>query len=79
MDRGLQNISKHDEIYSVSYMDTLAEFFRCGMNMSRTAEALGIHRTSLNSRMLKIKECLSHEMDRQYMLYLQIMIALLGK
>ena len=79
MDRGLQNISKHDEMYSVSYMDTLAEFFRCGMNMSRTAEVLGIHRTSLNSRMLKIKECLSHEMDQQYMLYLQIIIALLDK
>lgn len=79
MDKGLQNISDHDKLYSVSYMDTLAEFFRCGMNMSKTAEALGIHRTSLNSRMMKIRECLSHEMDQPYLLYLQIMIALLNK
>ena len=77
MDPGLQRLAEHDRLYSVSYLETLSAFFGCRMNMSQTAEALGIHRTSLNSRIQKIVELLDHEMDQEYLLYLQMMLVLM--
>ena len=76
LDIGMQKILKHDELYSVSYMETLKAYFESGMNMSQTAENLGIHRTSLNSRMQKIKEYLNHELTPEYVLYLQMILAI---
>ena len=77
LDPGVQRLVEHDSQYSVSYMETLDAFFRCRMNMSQTAEALGIHRTSLNSRMQKIQELLDHEMTQEYVLYLQMILAIM--
>ena len=77
LDAGMQMLVDHDRQYAVSYLDTLRAFFSCGMNMSQTAEALGIHRTSLNSRMQKIRECLDRELTPEYVLYLQMMLAIL--
>ncbi len=77
MDQGMQRLIEHDRQYAVSYLDTLHAFFRCGMNMSQTAEQLGIHRTSLNSRMKNIWECLDHRIDSRYLLYLQMVLAIL--
>ncbi len=77
LDRGMQRLMEHDALSSVSYRDTLDAYFQCHMNMSQTAELLQIHRTSLNSRMKKIWECLDHPHTQEYLLYLQIMLALL--
>ena len=75
LDEGMQRLLDHDRSYSVSYLDTLEAFFRCRMNMSQTAEVLGIHRTSLNSRMQKITELLGREPDPEYLLYIQMILA----
>lgn len=77
MDLGLRRIIEHDKQYSISYLDTLNAYFKCRMNMSQTADSLGIHRTSLNTRMQKIWECLDHEQTQEYLLYLQMMLAIL--
>ena len=76
LDEGMQKLLEHDRQYSVSYQDTLRAFFACGMNMSQTAELLGIHRTSLNSRIQKIRECLDHELTPEYILYIQMILAI---
>lgn len=78
LDKGMQRLLEHDRLYAVSYLDTLNAFFQCRMNMSQTAELLNIHRTSLNSRMQKIWECLDHEQTQDYLLYLQMMLAILN-
>ena len=77
LDEGMQRLLDHDRSYSVSYLETLEAFFRCRMNMSQTAEVLGIHRTSLTSRMQKITELLDREPDQEYLLYVQMMLAIL--
>lgn len=77
LDSGLQRLVEHDKLYSVCYLDTLNAFFQCRMNMSQTAELLQIHRTSLNSRMQKIWNCLDHELTQEYLLYLQIILEFL--
>ncbi len=77
LDKGMQRLLEHDRLYAVSYLDTLNAFFQCRMNMSQTAELLNIHRTSLNSRMQKIWECLDHEQTQEYLLYLQMVLAIL--
>ena len=79
LDAGMQRLLEHDGAYSVSYSDTLDTFFECRMNMSQTAERLNIHRTSLNSRMQKIWECLDHELTQEYLLYIQIVLAILKR
>ena len=73
----MQRLVEHDSQYSVSYVQTMDTFFRCRMNMSQTAEQLKIHRTSLNSRMQKIQELLGQEMTQDYVLYLQMILALM--
>ena len=78
LDKGMQALIEHDQQYAVSYVDTLNAFFACRMNMSQTADVLGIHRTSLNSRMQKIWECLEHELTPEYLLYLQVILAILN-
>lgn len=78
LDKGMQALLEHDQQYAVSYVDTLNTFFECRMNMSQTADLLGIHRTSLNSRMQKIWECLEHELTPEYLLYLQVILAILN-
>ena len=77
LDEGMQRLLDHDRNYSVSYLETLEAFFRCRMNMSQTAETLGIHRTSLNSRMQKITDLLGRELDQDYLLYVQMLLAIL--
>lgn len=79
LDPGVQALMEHDKLYSVSYLDTLRTYFRCEMNVSRTADTLGIHRTSLNSRIQKIFSILDHPMDSEYLLYLQIILAILQR
>lgn len=77
LDIGMRRLVEHDNLHAVSYLNTLRAFFQYGMNMSQTADALGIHRTSLNSRMQKIWECLDHEPTQQYLLYLQMILAIM--
>lgn len=77
LDMGMRRLVEHDSLHAVSYLNTLRAFFACGMNMSQTAHTLGIHRTSLNARMQRIWECLEHEPTQPYLLYLQMILAML--
>ena len=79
VDAGLQRLIEHDHQYSVSYVETLNAFFRCKMNVSHTADALKIHRTSLMTRMQKIRELLGCDMTQEYILYLQMILAIYNK
>ena len=74
LDGGMRRLQEHDRKYSVSYFDTLRAYFDSEMNISRTADLLGIHRTSLNTRMQKIREILNHEWTPDYLLYLQLIL-----
>lgn len=77
---GLLRLIRHDAASPISYVDTLRTFLTYGMNISRTAGALFIHRSSLINRLEKIKKCLEMDLsDADDRLYLELCLYLMGQ
>lgn len=77
-DRRLQKLEEYDHSNGTYLQDTLMEYYMHGFNISRTAEALYIHRNSLLYRLNKIAELLDVELD-DYMEYLDLLNCILVK
>ncbi len=72
----LNLLKQHDLSSNVSYTETLKVYLDTAMNLSKTADILCIHRTSLNVRLQKIKSILNNDLeDYMYRLYLQIILS----
>ncbi len=72
----LNLLKQHDLSSNVSYTETLKVYLDTAMNLSKTADILCIHRTSLNVRLQKIKSILNNDLeDSMYRLYLQIILS----
>lgn len=54
--RGLKRLAAHDEMSSVSYLDTLRVYLNNNMSMTRTAAELFVHRSTLIDRIARIEK-----------------------
>lgn len=59
----LGSLLEHDKTSPVSYMETLRCYISNNMNMLKTSEELFLHRSTLNTRMSKIKQMIHLDWD----------------
>ena len=74
----LHKLEEYDHANGTYLQDTLVAYFMNGFSASKTAEALFIHRNSLQYRLSKIEDLLETELD-DYMEYLDIVNCILVK
>lgn len=60
---GLKRLLKHDEVSNTSYVETLQKLLDLNMNISQTAQALFVHRSTLLERLTRIRRELDGELD----------------
>ncbi len=74
----LRKLEEYDHANGTFLQDTLLAYYMNGFSVGRTAEALYIHRNSLQYRINKIEELLEMELD-DYMEYLNLINCILIK
>ncbi|MGN1083615.1 MAG: helix-turn-helix domain-containing protein [Lachnospiraceae bacterium] len=74
----LKKLEEYDHANGTYLQDTLVEYYMNGFSVSKTAEALFIHRNSLQYRLAKIEDLLGMELD-DYMGYLDLVNCILVK
>ena len=74
----LKNLIDYDKANKAHYCETLKMFFHHNMKMSQTADALGIHISTLKYRINRIRGLLDLDLDQfTSRLYLQLVMDLL--
>lgn len=77
---GLNLLIEHDKNSSVNYIHTLQIFLKNEMNISKTAQALFIHRSSLINRLERINKLLKIDLSvPEKRLYMELCLYLLDK
>ncbi|MGI6006710.1 MAG: PucR family transcriptional regulator [Ruminococcus sp.] len=74
----LRRLEEYDHANGTFLQDTLLEYYMHGFSVGKTAEALYIHRNTLQYRIRKIEELLEMELD-DYMEYLNLINCILIK
>lgn len=74
----LRRLEEYDHANGTCLQDTLVAYYMNGFNSSRTAEALFLHRNSLQYRLTKIEDLLGMELD-DYVEYLDLVNCILVK
>lgn len=75
--RGLLALIEHDSLRGTNYMDTLDIYLSNEMNITRTAESLHLHRTSVIKRLNRIEQQLGESLnDSDVCLYYRICLYL---
>lgn len=74
----LKSLEEYDHVNGTFLQDTLIEYYMNGFNVGKTAEALFIHRNSLQYRLKKIEEILEMGLD-DAMEYLDLVNCILIK
>lgn len=74
----LQRLEEYDRANGAFLVDTLLEYYMCGFNTGRAAEALFVHRNSMQYRLKKIEEILDVKLE-DTMEYLDIINCILVK
>ncbi|MGN0368802.1 MAG: helix-turn-helix domain-containing protein [Wujia sp.] len=74
----LHKLDEYDRANGTYLQDTLVAYYMNGFNTTKTAEALFIHRNSLQYRLSKIEDLLEIELD-DYMEYLDLVNCILVK
>ncbi len=59
----LETLLSHDRAHGTQLADTLIAFLSCGQSITRAAEKLGVHRTSLQRRLERIQELVVLRLD----------------
>lgn len=77
-DDRLHKLDEYDRANGTYLLDTLVAYYMNGFNTTKTAEALFIHRNSLQYRLSKIEDLLEIELD-DYMEYLDLINCILVK
>lgn len=78
--QGLLALLEHDRTRGTEYVKTLDTYLKNETSMSRTAEALYIHRSSLLKRLNKIRKILQEDLDSpDIRLYYRLCLALLER
>lgn len=63
MTEGLRKLQMHDRTSHASFVDTLRAFFNNGMNATKTAEELFLHRSTFFERLKRIEKILQTDLD----------------
>lgn len=72
---GLKRLKAHDDASQVSYLDTLRVYLEHNQSVTRTAEALFLHRSTLLDRLAHITQLLGGDLkDPSYSLTLRIVL-----
>ncbi len=72
---GLERLLAHDHSSQISYVDTLKIYLDNNMNLSKTAEKLFVHRTTLIERIKRIEALLDMDTeDPDERLYLLLLL-----
>lgn len=72
---GLQRLFAHDEASATSYIETLKTYLNSNLNVTATADALYIHRSTLLERLSRIKKELGDDLsDPDVQLRLRILL-----
>lgn len=58
------SLQDHDQNSPISYLETLRCYIRNNMNVLKTAEALFVHRSTLNSRLVRIKQMIKLDWNK---------------
>ncbi|MGN0424440.1 MAG: helix-turn-helix domain-containing protein [Acetatifactor sp.] len=74
----LRKLEEYDHANGTYLQETLVTYYMSGFNISKAAEALFIHRNSLQYRLSKIEDLLGIELD-DYMEYLDLVNCILVK
>lgn len=74
----LRKLEEYDHANGTFLQETLVAYYMNGFNISKAAEALFIHRNSLQYRLAKIEDLLGLELD-DYMEYLDLVNCILVK
>ena len=74
----LRRLEEYDHANGTFLINTLESYYMCGFNVGKTAEALYIHRNSLQYRLKKIEEIMDMSLDDS-MEYLDIVNCILVK
>lgn len=79
--RGLLKLIAHDRVHKSQYVKALYTFLACDRNVSRAAEALFLHRSSLTRQLERIRAImkLPEEETFQQDLYLRLSLYLLNE
>ena len=78
MSEGLKALREHDRLKGSEYLRTLDLYLQNEMSVTRTSQALFIHRSSLLKRLDKIQRLLNQDLsDPDTRLYFRICLALL--
>ena len=76
---GIRALLAHDEQRGTDYARTLATWFACSMELSRTASALGVHRNTLRYRISRAAELSGLGEDPDDLLVAWLSLRLLGQ
>ncbi len=72
---GLMRLKEHDRQAQVSYLETLRTYLDCSLSLSRTSQALFIHRSSLIDRLGRIRQITGFDLtDPDTRLTLQLVL-----
>ena len=74
----LKKLEMYDQTNGAFLVETLLTYYKSGLNVGKTAEALYIHRNSLQYRLKKIEEILEVDLEDS-MEYLDIVNCILVK
>lgn len=77
-EKRLRKLEEYDNANNTDLIETFLSFYRNGFNVSKTANALFIHRNTLQYRLAKISELLDMELD-DYMEYLELINCIMVK
>lgn len=77
-DERLRKLEEYDHANGAFLQETLVSYYMNGFSATKTAEALFIHRNSLQYRLSKIETLLEMELD-DYMMYLDLINCILVK
>lgn len=77
-EKRLKKLEEYDSANNTDLIETFLSFYKNGFNVSKTANALFIHRNTLQYRLAKISELLDMELD-DYMEYLELINCIMVK
>lgn len=72
----LHKLIAYDKAQSTDYINTLLKYFECGLNLSKTAEEMYVHRNTIAYRLKKAEEILDCSLEN-YQSRLQLELSML--
>jgi purine catabolism regulator len=62
----LHKLIEYDKTQGTDYINTLLKYFECGLNLSKTAEEMYVHRNTIAYRLKKAEEILDSNLENYH-------------